>query len=744
MSDPPQAGESVDERLHVDRIADEFFDGFDAVADIARPAVSIFGSARVGPDHPAYRTAVEVGRLFAGAGFAVVTGGGPGLMEAANRGAREGGGTSIGFNIELPHEQRPNDYLDISLTFRHFYVRKTMFVRAADGFVILPGGYGTLDELFEALTLIQTDKVIDFPVVLLGSGYWRGLLDWLRERALAEGTISGADLEIVWVTDEPAEAVTPGDGGLPSAPRRPEPRAMKIGIVVPFSWSYWGGVVEHAENKAKALMARGHDVKIVIGNDPPGRFTHLLHPREGRHGPLPDYVIPVGRTVIVPANGSLSNIVLSPATIPRMKRVFRDERFDVVHLHDPHAPVISLYTLYAAECPVVMTTHASGGRWWFWGHLFWRVLTDRIDYKIAVSEQARAAALPWIGGPIDIVPNGVALPPAPNPHGREQHVVFIGRHESRKGLPVLLRAWPEVARRTGARLRLIGADPLSVRFLLRRLGMDEATIDILGIVPTDTLVEEVSRAKVLAAPSIGGESFGMVLTQAYAAATPVVASDIPGYDEVATTDTGILVPPGDERALAAALIELLEDEPRRVALGTRARAVAEERYSWDRIAERLEAIYLGLTGKLPGSRSGRAMRRWLLHTRRGRISLLLVAVALVTGVLVWRGPDLGVIGDAFREVEWIWVAAAIGANLVSVVVRSLAWHVVLNQALPPPHLKHRYVFSAFCIGLLGNAVLPGRVGEVARVAVLARHVPDGRTAWAADTSGRPSRTVCST
>ncbi len=125
------------------------------------------------------------------------------------------------------------------------------------------------------------------------------------------------------------------------------------------------------------------------------------------------------------------------------------------------------------------------------------------------------------------------------------------------------------------------------------------------------------------------------------------------------------------------------------------------------------------------------MRRWLLHTRRGRISLLLVAVALVTGVLVWRGPDLGVIGDAFREVEWIWVAAAIGANLVSVVVRSLAWHVVLNQALPAPHLKHRYVFSAFCIGLLGNAVLPGRVGEVARVAVLARHVPDGRTAWAA-------------
>jgi len=195
------------ERLHVDRIADEFFDGFDVVGDIARPAVSIFGSARVGPDHPTYGPAQEVGRLFAKAGFAVVTGGGPGLMEAANRGAKEGGGTSIGFNIELPHEQAPNAYLDLSLTFKHFYVRKTMFVKAADGFVILPGGFGTLDELFEALTLIQTHKIIDFPVVLFGAAHWSGLLAWLRVAPLAEGMISADDLEIMTVTDEPSEAV---------------------------------------------------------------------------------------------------------------------------------------------------------------------------------------------------------------------------------------------------------------------------------------------------------------------------------------------------------------------------------------------------------------------------------------------------------------------------------------------------------------------------------------------------------
>jgi hypothetical protein len=195
------------ERVHVDAIADEFFEGFDAVADVAHPAVSIFGSARVGVDHPAYAAARAIGRGFAQAGFAVVTGGGPGLMEAANRGAQEGGGLSVGFNIELPHEQRPNPYLDISLTFRHFYVRKTMFVKAADGFVILPGGFGTLDELFESLTLIQTGKVNDFPVVLFDSDYWDGLMRWVREQLVAEGMIAPEDERIITITNDPEEAV---------------------------------------------------------------------------------------------------------------------------------------------------------------------------------------------------------------------------------------------------------------------------------------------------------------------------------------------------------------------------------------------------------------------------------------------------------------------------------------------------------------------------------------------------------
>jgi len=192
---------------HAARIGEEFLEGFKAVERIDGPAVSLFGSARVHEGHPAYEEAREVGRLFAQAGFAVVTGGGPGVMEAANRGAKEGGGLSVGFNIELPHEQHENPYLDIELTFHHFYARKTMFVKAAEGFVIFPGGFGTLDELFESLTLIQTGKVLHFPVVLLDRDYWQGMLAWLREGPLADGMISTDDVDLLYLTDSPEEAV---------------------------------------------------------------------------------------------------------------------------------------------------------------------------------------------------------------------------------------------------------------------------------------------------------------------------------------------------------------------------------------------------------------------------------------------------------------------------------------------------------------------------------------------------------
>ncbi len=191
----------------VSLIAAEFLAGFQAIQRIDRPAVSIFGSARIAEETPTYEAARHTARLFAEAGLAVVTGGGPGVMEAANRGAREGGGLSVGFNILLPHEQGLNPYCDIAVTFKHFYARKTMFVKAAEGFVIFPGGFGTLDELFESLTLIQTGKIGTFPVVLFDSDYWEEMLTWVREEALADGLVSPGDLDLLMVTDDPEEAV---------------------------------------------------------------------------------------------------------------------------------------------------------------------------------------------------------------------------------------------------------------------------------------------------------------------------------------------------------------------------------------------------------------------------------------------------------------------------------------------------------------------------------------------------------
>ncbi len=200
-----------DEFTHTDpwrvfRIMGEFVEGFDELATLSR-GIAIFGSARTRPDDPEYKAAQETGALLAAQGFAVITGGGPGIMEAANRGAFDAGGLSIGCNIELPFEQKPNAYQTLSLTFKYFFVRKMMFVKYSLAFVIFPGGFGTFDELFEALTLIQTRKIRNFPIVLFGSQYWSGLLDWLRAVVLPEGKISEHDMDIFHITDSPAEVV---------------------------------------------------------------------------------------------------------------------------------------------------------------------------------------------------------------------------------------------------------------------------------------------------------------------------------------------------------------------------------------------------------------------------------------------------------------------------------------------------------------------------------------------------------
>jgi len=367
---------------------------------------------------------------------------------------------------------------------------------------------------------------------------------------------------------------------------------MKVGIVAPYSWSFWGAVVEHVELQAQALQARGVETRTIMGNDPPGSFTRILHPRLGRHGNPPPDVIPVGRSVIVPANGSLPNIVLSPRAVPAIRRALARERFDVIHVHEPMTPAISIAALSLARVPIVATFHAHGRLGWMKaGMPAWGFLADRIDHRIAVSPHARDSAAAWLPGEYEIVPNGVLIPPEAEPHGREHQLIFAGRQEPRKGLQVLLRAWPMVRQRTGARLRVVGADPLAVRLLLSRERLSDDGIDILGFLSQEELTRELLASKALVAPSLGGESFGMVLTRAYACATPVVASDIDGYREVMTPEAAVSFPPGDVQALVDALVLLLDDEPRRAALGAGARRIAVERYSWNDIAARLHGIY---------------------------------------------------------------------------------------------------------------------------------------------------------
>ncbi len=375
---------------------------------------------------------------------------------------------------------------------------------------------------------------------------------------------------------------------------------------------------------------------------------------------------------------------------------------------------------------MVGTFHANGDLGWMrFAKPMWGFLAERLDHRIAVSERARVSADRWLPGDYEIVPNGVLIPPAAEPADRQNHVVFAGRHEGRKGLQVLLRAWPSIRAQTGATLRICGADPLAVRLLMTRLRMAEEGVDVLGFLPQEDFTKELLSAKALVAPSLGGESFGIVLVRAMACATPVVASDIPGYRDVMTPETAVSFPAGDEDALATAVVALLADEPATAGDGRR------------RPAARAGALRVG--GDRPPSardlRGSRCMKlerliERLPRSNATRFAISIVFMGVVAVLLWWRGPSFSAIGDAFTTVRWQWVAVAVGLNLASVVARAIAWRTVIRQAMPPPHPSNMLVFSAFSVGLFANAVLPGRIGELARVAVLSRKLPKRKGMWA--------------
>jgi phosphatidylinositol alpha-mannosyltransferase len=296
--------------------------------------------------------------------------------------------------------------------------------------------------------------------------------------------------------------------------------------------------------------------------------------------------------------------VLSPRAFFRIRRALERERFDVLHLHEPMTPAICTAVLVLARTPIVATFHASGELGWMKaGGPLWGFLIDRIDHRIVVSERARGSQERWLPGDYEVIPNGVLVPESAPAGDRDHRLVFAGRQEPRKGLQVLLRAWPEIRRRTGLRLTVAGADPLAVRLLLSRLRVDDDGIDVVGFLSQDELTRALLGAKALVAPSLGQESFGMVLTRAFACALPAVASDIPGYREVLDPAASLAVVPDDAAALAQAVEALVADEPRRRAMGDAARDIAVERYSWPGIAGRLVEIYERVTRVESGLRA---------------------------------------------------------------------------------------------------------------------------------------------
>ena len=375
---------------------------------------------------------------------------------------------------------------------------------------------------------------------------------------------------------------------------------LRVAIIVPYSWSYWGGVIDHAEQQAQALEALGVETQIIAGFDPPSRLPPLRsQPR--RRGPLPDHVLSVGRTAPFPTNGSRSHIVLDPRGVFRLRRILARERFDLLHLHEPLVPLTSVAALAFAKQPVVATFHAAGAlRWLKVASPVYGALINRIDCRIAVSLSAERSAARHFPGRYHVIANGTTLPDAAPAGGRDQRIVFIGRADTRKGLDVLLKAWPDVKGRTQTTLQIIGTNENDVRQLLQRHRLSGDGIEVTGSLTNGELTGALLRAKVLVAPSISSESFGMVLTRAFAAATPVIASDIDGYRDVVTTQTGTLVPPGDSFALGEAIVELLRDENRRQARGRAARQLAAEHYSWDVVGRRLLDLYEAvLDGRSP-------------------------------------------------------------------------------------------------------------------------------------------------
>ncbi|MBA3261395.1 MAG: glycosyltransferase family 4 protein, partial [Thermoleophilaceae bacterium] len=371
---------------------------------------------------------------------------------------------------------------------------------------------------------------------------------------------------------------------------------MRVALVSPYSYTYPGGVGRHVEALAQELLAQDHEVRLLAPYDPDDRLARVLHRGAApERRPVPDYLIPLGRTFGLPMNGAVTNLSSSPEAIATLGRELRDGGYDVVHVHEPNVPVVSWFAADAARAPTVATFHTYSTSWMAnsiaANVIGARRLYSKLNARIAVSEAAEWTARRFYGGRYRVVPNGVDLsaarPSGDRPHQRVE-ILFVGRAEGRKGLPVLLRAF-EALRGAGvdARLTVAGATEEEVAPLL----LDTDGVEVAGRVSEEEKWRLLGSADLLCAPSLGGESFGMVLTEAFASSTPVVASRIAGYRNVVRSrQDGLLVPPGDAVELGEALRDLALDPERRQCMARSARERAE-RFAWPQVAAEVVEVY---------------------------------------------------------------------------------------------------------------------------------------------------------
>lgn len=542
---------------------------------------------------------------------------------------------------------------------------------------------------------------------------------------------------------------------------------MRVALVSPYSWTYPGGVARHIEALAGELHRQGHEAHVLAPFDPPDRLAARMHrgawPQERT---LPEWLVPLGRTIGIPANGGVSNLAASPASIRRLRHALDAGGYDVVHLHEPHAPMLGWDTLFSCEsAPLVGTFHcystnsltngggvAAGAR---------RRL-NRLTERIAVSDAAAWTGQRYYGGRYRVIPNGVALPvdvaaPAPDASdgapGRLR-IAFVGQAVDRKGLPVLLRAFDALREQLPVELVVIGPEEDEVR----KLTVDDELrgVTILGRVDDETKHRELAACDVLCAPSLGGESFGMVLTEAFAQGVPVVASDIVGYRDVVTDGRdGVLVPPGDALALAHALRELALRPERRRRMAEVARKSAQ-RYAWPRITERVLAVYEDAqhapqpetavaryavrrgwkpadgrpavpARRMPPpdaptetSDEVRAERRRRL-VRRGLVATGAVATVGL-GAMALQRIGLDSIGNSLLRSSPVWVLLSLAVMSLSMGFRAIAWHAILRAAIPDAVIGRAATFRATAIGVMMSATLPARLGEPSRALIMARRI----------------------